>query len=116
MGRNANMLTPGNEVGRNDELRRCAEMFAETAERELANGDLSGLAAEPLQRALTAAVKLYVAKGEAEGRFSAPVSKDITTPTEIVTVVSEMLRAIDLNLFDLEMWFRRDSGEGRAHG
>jgi hypothetical protein len=29
------------------------------------------------------------------------------TPTEVVTVVSEMIRTAGLNLFDLSMWFRR---------
>jgi len=76
-------------------------------ERELSSGDLSRVASGDLERVITAAVKLYVAKTEVEGKFPAPVSTEITTPTEIVVVVSEMLRAVNLNLFDLAMWYRR---------
>ena len=37
-----------------------------------------------------------------------PVSKSpATTPTEVVVVASEMIRVVDLNPFDLSMWYRR---------
>jgi hypothetical protein len=84
-----------------------AEAFAEVAGRALANGASSGIASSDLERVLTAAIKLYAAKTEAEGRFPAPVSADKITPTEIVLVVSELLRAADISLFDLAMWYRR---------
>ena len=73
-------------------------------------GEWRLLAASPsseLERVLTAAIKLYAAKAEAEERFPAPVSAEKITPTEIVLVVSEMLRAADISLFDLAMWYRR---------
>ena len=60
-----------------------------------------------LQRVLTAAIKLYAAKAEAEEQLPAPVSAEKITPTEIVLVVSELLRAADISLFDLAMWYRR---------
>jgi hypothetical protein len=84
-----------------------ADAFAEVAGRALAIGASSGIASGDLERALTAAIKLYAAKAEAEGRFAAPVSSDKITPTEIVLVVSELLRAADISLFDLAMWYRR---------
>ncbi len=59
------------------------------------------------ERVLTAAIKLYAAKAEAEERFPAPVTAEKVTPTEIVLVVSELLRAADISLFDLAMWYRR---------
>ena len=89
------------------EFHACAERFVNLTERELSSGDLSRVASGDLERVITAAVKLYVAKTEVEGKFPAPVSTEITTPTEIVVVVSEMLRAVNLNLFDLAMWYRR---------
>jgi hypothetical protein len=60
-----------------------------------------------LERVMTAAVKLYVAKAEGTGAYPPPVTAERVTPTEVVTIVSEMIRTAGLNLFDLSMWFRR---------
>ena len=35
------------------------------------------------------------------------ISTEACTATDVVTTVSEMLRAVNLNIFDLAMWFRR---------
>lgn len=83
------------------------EAFAALAERTLASGDFRAVSDADLECVMTAAVKLYVAKAEASGAYPAPITADQVTPTEIVTVVSEILRAAGLNLFDLSMWFRR---------
>ena len=56
---------------------------------------------------LTAAIKLYAAKAEAEGTFPAPIAVAKVTPTDVVLVVSEMLRVVNISLFDLAMWYRR---------
>ena len=89
------------------EFRGVADAFVDVAERGLANGAFSSVPSSELQRVLTAAIKLYAAKAEAEERFPAPVSAEKVTPTEIVLVVSELLRAADISLFDLAMWYRR---------
>ncbi len=89
------------------EFRGVADAFADVAERGLANGTFSSVPSSELQRVLTAAIKLYAAKAEAEEQFPAPVSAEKVTPTEIVLVVSELLRAADISLFDLAMWYRR---------
>jgi hypothetical protein len=89
------------------EFRGVADAFADVAERGLANGTFSSVPSSELQRVLTAAIKLYAAKAEAEEKFPAPVSAEKVTPTEIVLVVSELLRAADISLFDLAMWYRR---------
>jgi hypothetical protein len=83
------------------------EAFTALAERTLASGNYVALSDADLERVMTAAVKLYVAKAEATGAYPPPVAADQVTPTEVVTVVSEMIRAAGLNLFDLSMWFRR---------
>ena len=61
---------------------------------------------------MSAAVKLYAAKAEVQaGEAPAPpVSAERVTPTEVVVVVSEMLRAVDVSLFDLAMWYWRGGG------
>ena len=89
------------------EFRGVADAFVDVAERGLANGTFSSVPSSELQRVLTAAIKLYAAKAEAEEKFPAPVSAEKVTPTEIVLVVSELLRAADISLFDLAMWYRR---------
>jgi hypothetical protein len=81
--------------------------FTALAKQSLASGKLDAISDADLERILTAAVKLYVAKAEESGAYPPPVTADQVTPTEVVTVVSEMIRTAGLNLFDLSMWFRR---------
>lgn len=83
------------------------ESFTALAKQSLASGNYDAVTDADLERVLTAAVKLYVAKAEETGTYPPPVTADQVTPTEIVTVVSEMIRTAGLNLFDLSMWFRR---------
>jgi hypothetical protein len=89
------------------ELRVLVEAFTDVAERALSSGDFSGITNSDLERAMTAAVKLYAAKSEVDETLAAPISAERVTPTEVVIVVSEMLRAVNLNVFDLAMWYRR---------
>ncbi|HLW47814.1 MAG TPA: hypothetical protein VKW09_08610 [bacterium] len=95
------------------EITAAAGAFAAAAERALAGGECSDIAAGDLERVLSAAVKLYAAKAEGAPPGEAPtppVSAERVTPTEVVVVVSEMLRAVDVSLFDLAMWYRRGGG------
>jgi hypothetical protein len=89
------------------EFSAVAVAFAEVAERALSSGAAPRVASGDLERVLTAAIKLYAAKAEAEATPPPPVSGDKITPTEAVVLVSEMMRAVNLNLFDLSMWYRR---------
>jgi hypothetical protein len=90
------------------EFSNAASAFVEAADRALASGAAAQLPSADLERVLTAAAKLYAAQADAEATApQPPVSADKITPTEVVVVVSEMMRAVDLNLFDLSMWYRR---------
>jgi hypothetical protein len=89
------------------DLDAASHRFARAAEQALAGGVASAVASSDVERVLTAAIKLYAAKAETEGTFAPPVSAASVTPTEIVVVVSELLRAADISLFDLAMWYRR---------
>ena len=89
------------------ELRILVEAFSDAAERALSSGDFSGVTSSDLERVITSAVKLYAAKSEVDETLAAPISAERATPTEVVVVVSEMLRAVNLNVFDLAMWYRR---------
>jgi hypothetical protein len=90
-------------------FRSATAALAETAERALADGAVSQIDSADIERVLTAAMKLYAAKAEADGVAvpPPPVSAEKITPTEAVLVISETMRAVNLNLFDLSMWYRR---------
>jgi DNA-binding IclR family transcriptional regulator len=85
----------------------AGDRFVALVEQALATGDFSRVPDDLIERVMTAAVKVYAAKGEAVGAYPLPLAADRITPTEVVVVVSEMIRAADLNLFDLSMWYRR---------
>jgi hypothetical protein len=89
------------------DFQKAAKAFVDAAERALATSGASGVASDDLEPVITTAIKLYAAKAEAEGTFPAPVAVAKVTPTEVVLVVSEMLRAVNISLFDLAMWYRR---------
>ena len=95
--------------GAQADLAAAAGAFAAAAERALAGGEHSQIAGAEVERAMTAAVKLYAARTEAlsDEAPAPPVSAEKVTPTEVVVVVSEMLRAVDVSVFDLAMWYRR---------
>jgi hypothetical protein len=83
------------------------EAFAAAAERALASGDLGSVSNESLARVMTAAVRLYAAKADADGETFAPVEPEKMTPTDIVVTVTALIRAVGLNLWDLSMWVQR---------
>jgi hypothetical protein len=94
-------------AGSHHELSSAAVAFADSAERVLASGAASSVADSDIERVLTAAMKLYAAKVEDAATPPPPVSADTLSPTEAVVVISETMRALNLNLFDLSMWYRR---------
>lgn len=78
------------------------------AEKALAEGTTDQISREAVQRLLTAGARLFANKIEMEEKFFLPfVSREAATATDVVVTVSEMLRAVNLNTFDLAMWFRR---------
>jgi hypothetical protein len=91
-----------------DALDAAAKIALEIAERALRDGTTEGISDETVQRLLTAGTRLFANKVEMEERFFLPfVSADAATATDVVVTVSDMLRAVNLNTFDLAMWFRR---------
>jgi hypothetical protein len=61
-----------------------------------------------LDQLLTPLVKLYAAATEATGRELPPVTQEATA-TEVVVLACALLRAQNLNPFDLAIWFSRGS-------
>ena len=81
--------------------------FVEAAEHALATGRLERVSDAELERIMTAAVRLYAAKAEADGSPVRPVTPELVTPTDVVVTVSALIRSAGLNLWDVSMWFNR---------
>jgi hypothetical protein len=85
-----------------------AAAFCRIAEAELQMSSArAAISDEALRRVLTAAVKLYAARVEDTGIEARPFVAGAVTATEAVVATCAMIRAVDLNPFDLAMWFRR---------
>ncbi|MGH6779010.1 MAG: hypothetical protein ACRECL_13555 [Bradyrhizobium sp.] len=69
---------------------------------------------EAVAQILTAAIRLYVAKSDGEERTFSPIAgqrDSEMTPTELLSAVSEMLRAMHLGPMELALWYRRRPDE-----
>jgi len=90
------------------------------ASRELVErSEASRVSDEAVAQILTAAIRLYVAKSDGEERTFSPIagSRDSEmTPTELLSAVSEMLRAMHLGPMELALWYRRRPDEDSTLG
>ena len=69
----------------------------------LAAGTADQVPDEAVQQLLTAAVKLYVAKREAEIDLDPFVDSRVTA-TEVAVMTTGMLKSVNLELFELSLW------------
>jgi len=90
------------------------------ASRELVEkGEASRVSDEAVAQMLTAAIRLYVAKSDGEERTFSPIAgtrDSEMTPTELLSAVSEMLRAMHLGPMELALWYRRRPDEDTYFG
>ena len=84
--------------------------FCVRAREALKRGAPDDITDKALQQVLTAAVKLYAAKAERRGHDVAPFTPGTVTATETVVTACGMIRAADLNMFDVAIWFHRPQG------
>ncbi len=69
--------------------------------------DLAGLSDEDLQGLLVALIKTYAerAANGLAGPFPPGLADlELPTPTDVLVVISDLLRATDIELFELGMW------------
>jgi hypothetical protein len=93
----------------------AAQRLAALAEETLAlveslmrDDATAGVADRTAQQLVTAATKLYARKTDTEMRHFLPVvSPADVTPTDVAVLATEMMRVVDLNIFDLSMWASR---------
>jgi hypothetical protein len=84
--------------------------FCARAREALKRGAPDAITDKALQQVLTAAVKIYAAKVERRGHDVAPFTPGTVTATETVVTACGMIRAADLNMFDVAIWFHRPPG------
>lgn len=78
--------------------------LSEMVDELLARGAVERMPDAEVWRLLAAAVRLYAAKREA-GMEPAPFPKgESPTATDVVVAVTDLLRAADVELFELGMW------------
>ncbi len=84
--------------------------FCAAARDALKRGEPDAISDKTLQEVLTAAVKLYAAKVERRGYDVVPFPQHAVTATETVVTACGIIRAADLNMFDVAVWFHRPQG------
>ena len=89
------------------EAASVGEDFVAAAERALKSGQPGQVSDADLERVMTAAVRLYAAKVDADMAPAQPITPSAVTPTDIVVTVSDLIKSAGLNLWDLSMWFNR---------
>ena len=94
-----------------DDVADCAATFCAAVEDVLARGRPEDVPDESLQRVLSAAVRLYGAKSEDRAQELPPFGDRPVNATDAVTAICAIMRAADLNFFDLQMWYRRAPNE-----
>jgi hypothetical protein len=81
-----------------------AMRLAATVERGLARGQRDILTPKALQALMAAALKAYAAQVEAGGRYLPLTPRSGVNDTVIMVTASALLRAANLQVFDLGMW------------
>jgi hypothetical protein len=83
--------------------------FCAATEAAVRDGNIDAISNDALRRAFTAVIRLYAAKAEMNEASEelVPFDTDAVNATETVVAACAMIRAADLNLLDLAMWFGR---------
>lgn len=92
-------------------LEAAAREVVAAAEQALAQETTAEVSDAAVQQLITAGTKLFARKVEHEQRYFPPLAgSEGVTATEAAVLVTELLRTVNLNLFDLSMWAtRRDA-------
>jgi hypothetical protein len=85
------------------------------ASRQLVEGnEAARVSDQAVAQIMTAAIRLYVAKSDGEERTFRPIAgakDEELTATELLSAVSELLRALKLGPMELALWYRRRPDE-----
>jgi hypothetical protein len=87
------------------ELADLVKRLADAADSATA-GDVEALPEDALLRLVSTAVRLYATANAAASADIAPLEAEVST-TDAVVMACALLKARDLNPFDLALWFSR---------
>lgn len=110
-------MSSSDPLRRNDQyawIEDAAKELLASSHRLVEAGEASRISDEAVARIMTAAIRLYVAKTDGEERTFAPIIGEAgatLTATEMLTAVSELLRALHLGPMELALWYRRRPDE-----
>jgi len=103
-------MTDSTERGADiEEFGELVARLSDAAGRIVAHGRAADVPAEQIAEPLYVAARLLSAKTDANGRTPWPIDTDALTATETVVLVTALLEAADINLFDMAIWYRRPS-------
>ena len=91
-------------------VERAADKIWDRTEEAIARGEADRVTDAAVAKIMTSAIKLYAAKADGEDRTFRPVLGDydeLVSPTEALTVVTEVLRALRLGPMEFGLWSRR---------
>jgi len=106
-------MSSSDQLLRNDEygwIDSCAADLLSASKTAVATDLGSRISDEAVQHLFTAAIRLYVAKADGEGRTFRPIlgrEGEELTATEVLSATSELLRSLHLGPVELALWFRR---------
>ncbi len=78
--------------------------FASLIEAKVAGGDLGALTPEAVQALMAALCKLYAANVDAGNKYPVVSSRMAITGTDSMILCGALLKAVDLQVFELGMW------------
>ena len=89
------------------ELRPLVSQLTELTAKIAANDESAAVPDDQIADLLYAAARLFSAKTDRVGKIAWPIREDALTATETVVLVTALLDAADVNLFDMAIWYRR---------
>jgi hypothetical protein len=92
-------------------LSELTEAIRTETDRLIDSGDAAQVPAEQLRTLVSAAVRLYAAATEGAAQDVPPIDGAVAT-TDAVVMACALLKAQDLNPFDLALWFSRSRVAG----
>lgn len=78
--------------------------LAKSIEAALADGKLEELQPHALQALMAALCKVYAANDDSGNRYPILSGRSVVTGTDVMIVCGSLLRAVDLQVFELGMW------------
>lgn len=91
-----------------EQFEQAAQAAFAAMERLMADGASAQVSDAAVQQIITAGARLFAAKIDQENRTFLPiVAPHALTATEAAVLATELLPAVNLNLFDLSAWASR---------